>query len=246
MKGTLRYAPLSFVSALGLCILTSCFSSGSNAPPSGAQGDDAPGDDVGVSPEDASSDASIETRRDATVPLEAGPTPVDATVLDEASTDAPATPIDSGVDAAPVVDTGTPPADTGTEAAAVNPLCGNGVLDTGEICDGPVLNGASCSSVLHFSATGTLVCGADCQSYDLLELAPAPAVIPSAPLMRRHADLRELRDGPDELRGLREHLRRVVGLHFEPPGDAADYGGLRVHDRAIGLTLDSTNVSLHQ
>ncbi len=46
----------------------------------------------------------------------------------------------------------------------VAPVCGNGVAESGETCDGTDLAGASCAS-LGFSG-GTLACNGDCQSYD--------------------------------------------------------------------------------
>jgi len=42
--------------------------------------------------------------------------------------------------------------------------CGNGVLDTGEICDGEELDGETCEG-LGFES-GTLVCAATCDGYD--------------------------------------------------------------------------------
>lgn len=46
-------------------------------------------------------------------------------------------------------------------------LCGNGVLDPGEVCDGKLLGGGSCSSATGGAlALGTLACGAGCTGYD--------------------------------------------------------------------------------
>ncbi len=42
--------------------------------------------------------------------------------------------------------------------------CGNGVLDTGEVCDGELLNGEDCQSQGFDS--GTLACAPDCKSFD--------------------------------------------------------------------------------
>lgn len=50
-----------------------------------------------------------------------------------------------------------------SEATSQGPLCGNGVIDPGEACDGAELGGASCMSLGH--AEGALLCGAMCQ-YD--------------------------------------------------------------------------------
>lgn len=45
-------------------------------------------------------------------------------------------------------------------------VCGNGVSDGKELCDGTDLNGATCGSVSEGS-TGTLACASNCQDYDL-------------------------------------------------------------------------------
>ncbi len=45
-----------------------------------------------------------------------------------------------------------------------NPGCGNGVIDTGETCDGTSVGEATCQSLGHVG--GTLACAADCRSYD--------------------------------------------------------------------------------
>ena len=44
--------------------------------------------------------------------------------------------------------------------------CGNGKLDAGEICDGSMLNGATCSSQIGFGSTGTLKCNDTCDGFD--------------------------------------------------------------------------------
>ncbi|MBQ1265465.1 MAG: hypothetical protein IIY06_01675 [Proteobacteria bacterium] len=44
--------------------------------------------------------------------------------------------------------------------------CGNGKLDVGEVCDGTLLNGATCSSRVGFGSTGELKCNAACSGYD--------------------------------------------------------------------------------
>ena len=40
--------------------------------------------------------------------------------------------------------------------------CGNGKLDSGEICDGSFLNGKTCADVVGVGSTGTLLCDASC------------------------------------------------------------------------------------
>jgi cysteine-rich repeat protein len=49
---------------------------------------------------------------------------------------------------------------------AAQPVCGNGITEAGETCDGPDLAGATCESLGH--AGGTLVCSAQC-TYDTTE-----------------------------------------------------------------------------
>ena len=45
-------------------------------------------------------------------------------------------------------------------------LCGNGVIDAGEMCDGGNLNGQSCATVAGSGFTGSLLCKADCSGFD--------------------------------------------------------------------------------
>ena len=45
--------------------------------------------------------------------------------------------------------------------------CGNGIIETGEICDGTALNGATCESQVGSGSTGTVLCGADCTYLNL-------------------------------------------------------------------------------
>ncbi|MEC9465796.1 MAG: LNR domain-containing protein [Myxococcota bacterium] len=52
-----------------------------------------------------------------------------------------------------------------TSTTDPNPVCGNGVTESGETCDGPDLAGASCQS-LGFDS-GILGCASDCASYDV-------------------------------------------------------------------------------
>ncbi len=44
--------------------------------------------------------------------------------------------------------------------------CGNGKLDAGEVCDGTMLNGATCSSLVGFGSTGTVKCNDKCTGFD--------------------------------------------------------------------------------
>ena len=43
--------------------------------------------------------------------------------------------------------------------------CGNGSLDEGEVCDGKMLNGASCASRVGWGSTGTLACNSTCTGF---------------------------------------------------------------------------------
>ena len=52
-----------------------------------------------------------------------------------------------------------------TSSCSPEVKCGNGVLDSGEICDGSLLNGATCASVVGFGSTGTLKCNSSCTGY---------------------------------------------------------------------------------
>ena len=51
--------------------------------------------------------------------------------------------------------------------------CGNGIAETGEICDGVDLQGASCVSVGTFTG-GVLGCSADCTTYDVALCTSTP------------------------------------------------------------------------
>ena len=44
--------------------------------------------------------------------------------------------------------------------------CGNGSLDAGEICDGELLNSATCESIVGSGSTGTLKCTTNCADFD--------------------------------------------------------------------------------
>lgn len=55
-------------------------------------------------------------------------------------------------------------------------LCGNGVLDAGEVCDQSALGGATCSSATSgVQAFGTLRCSADCEGFDTSACITCPA-----------------------------------------------------------------------
>ena len=45
------------------------------------------------------------------------------------------------------------------------PICGNGLIESGEQCDGLNIGGATCPSVLGSNYTGTLACRYNCESY---------------------------------------------------------------------------------
>lgn len=63
-------------------------------------------------------------------------------------------------------------------AAAV---CGNGIIESGEKCDGTSLGGATCESVLGPGYTGTLSCKSDCTFETSGCEAPAPPPGPPTP-----------------------------------------------------------------
>ncbi len=44
--------------------------------------------------------------------------------------------------------------------------CGNGKLDNGEVCDGNLLNGASCAARVGYGSKGELKCNSTCSGYD--------------------------------------------------------------------------------
>ena len=53
-----------------------------------------------------------------------------------------------------------------TESCSAPTTCGNSAIDSGEVCDGTQLAGASCASVVGTGSTGTLKCAANCADYD--------------------------------------------------------------------------------
>lgn len=55
-------------------------------------------------------------------------------------------------------------------------LCGNGVVDPGEVCDQGAMNGGTCTSASGgVKNLGTLKCGANCLSYDTSSCLKCPA-----------------------------------------------------------------------
>lgn len=59
-----------------------------------------------------------------------------------------------------------------TSLCTAEVTCGNGKLDAGEVCDGSLLNGASCASRVGYGSTGTLVCNSTCDGYDTSACSP--------------------------------------------------------------------------
>ena len=53
-----------------------------------------------------------------------------------------------------------------TSKCTAEKTCGNGKLDEGEVCDGTLLNGATCSALVGYGSTGTLVCNKTCTGFD--------------------------------------------------------------------------------
>jgi len=56
-------------------------------------------------------------------------------------------------------------------ACVGTPTCGNGIIDTGEVCDSSNLNGATCSSVNPNFTGGVLSCSSSCSSYNISSCA---------------------------------------------------------------------------
>lgn len=63
---------------------------------------------------------------------------------------------------------GSPVAGAAGAAGAAGNLCGNGVIDPGEKCDGTELGGTTCASLLGGTNVGKLQCRADC-SFDTVQ-----------------------------------------------------------------------------
>jgi hypothetical protein len=69
------------------------------------------------------------------------------------------------------------PSPTPTPPPVVTPICGDGVINSGEECDGANLNGQTC--VLKGFASGTLSCSSSCAFNTSLCVAAAPVPVPS-------------------------------------------------------------------
>ena len=63
------------------------------------------------------------------------------------------------------------------QAPSVN-KCGNTSIDTGERCDGNLLNGQTCASVMGAGYTGTLRCKSDCSDFDTSSCQSSTSCIP--------------------------------------------------------------------
>ncbi len=60
----------------------------------------------------------------------------------------------------------TSPQTTGSTSDTDGPICGDGEINGGEVCDGANLNGNNCTNFPPWTG-GALACGDDCLSYDL-------------------------------------------------------------------------------
>jgi hypothetical protein len=98
-----------------------------------------------------------------------GPTGAPTTDAPMSTTDTPTTTGDT-----PSSTTDAPSTTTGVDPM----LCGNGVLDPGETCDGVDLGDKACVDVGPNYVGGTLACAGDCNSFDAsgCELAPGVGV----------------------------------------------------------------------
>ncbi len=56
--------------------------------------------------------------------------------------------------------------DFDTDTCTPATTCGNGAVDDGEACDGDLLQGATCKSVVGVGSQGTIGCAANCKSFD--------------------------------------------------------------------------------
>ena len=89
-------------------------------------------------------------------------------------------------------------------------VCGNGVKDTGEVCDGTDLNGATCASLGFVS--GALACSSSCQSFDTSGcVAPACTTPATCP-------------GTDTECQTRTCVNGTCGSTFAAPGTALSAG----------------------
>lgn len=50
--------------------------------------------------------------------------------------------------------------------------CGNGTLEAGEMCDGLNVGANTCATLLGAGATGTLMCNANCGSFNMTMCVP--------------------------------------------------------------------------
>lgn len=69
-------------------------------------------------------------------------------------------------------DSGTTEMSSGTDTSSGTtggPMCGNGVIDPGETCDGANLNNKGCADFPNLYGGGTLACNPDCKAYDFGE-----------------------------------------------------------------------------
>lgn len=51
--------------------------------------------------------------------------------------------------------------------------CGNGQIDSGEVCDGKNINNETCESIVGEGSTGTLSCGDGCRHFDVSKCTPS-------------------------------------------------------------------------
>lgn len=100
-----------------------------------------------------------------------GPTGAPTTEAPMSTGDEPTT---TGDDPSSSSTTDVPPTTTGVDPM----LCGNGVRDPGEICDGPELGDKTCVDAGPNYIGGELACNGDCNSFDAsgCELAPGIGV----------------------------------------------------------------------
>lgn len=87
-----------------------------------------------------------------------------------------ATPVNASLDSISSCVAGKLAGDGADCSLASQGLCGNGIVDPGEVCDQGAMNGGSCSSATGgVKPQGTLTCGADCTSYDTSACVKCPA-----------------------------------------------------------------------
>jgi hypothetical protein len=65
-----------------------------------------------------------------------------------------------------------------TAEPASTELCGNGIRDPGELCDGAALPAGATCATQRTGTTGTLTCAVGCQSYDLTGCVDPNACLP--------------------------------------------------------------------